>query len=478
MLFLIAVILAAVFAWVCAGALHRDPGPFYFCAALLTAVMFGIGQAHLTGIPPVVDTYVIGLFNEGALAAALWCVVAYIGAFPNGSAPVKRLMPARGELSIFAAVVTMAHAVTYSITYIRRLFSGRTPSTEFVLTCIVCLLLMVIMIPLTVLSVKAVRKKLKAKTWKSIQRAAYVFYALILVHVLVIYIPRARHGVEGALLNVIVYTAVFAGYAALRLGKLYVKKTKTERKAAVNAVCAAAAVALTVGLGVASYGKAEDVRKTADAETAPAATTVAETSASETVSETVPATTAVSVDETSATDVETEDTSETSDETSATEAATGETVTTETTTAAETTAEAAAPAEDAPAEETPVEDAPSAAPAEEVPAAEPAPQAEPEPVYVYNNGTFDGNGSSPEDYEGKDYVGRVVAHVTIENDVITGITVDFLDDDPEYYVIAQNIVLPRILDAQSPDVDAVSGATRSAEGMIEAVRNALDAARR
>ena len=103
---------------------------------------------------------------------------------------------------------------------------------------------------------------------------------------------------------------------------------------------------------------------------------------------------------------------------------------------------------------------------------------EPEPVYVYNNGTFDGNGSSPEDYEGKDYVGRVVAHVTIENDVITGITVDFLDDDPEYYVIAQNIVLPRILDAQSPDVDAVSGATRSAEGMIEAVRNALDAARR
>ena len=103
---------------------------------------------------------------------------------------------------------------------------------------IISLVLIIIMIVLTVTSFQAVRKKMKAKKWKQLQRTAYVFYGLMYVHIMLINIPYARLGLGTYIANVVIYSIVFLGYAAMRIakavsvkaaraGKTYGKKPET-----------------------------------------------------------------------------------------------------------------------------------------------------------------------------------------------------------------------------------------------------------
>ena len=458
MLFLIAILIAAGFSWLCAKQLHEHPVSFYIGAVLVTVLMAAIGQSTLTFKETVILKGIVDLFNRGSIAAALWLVIAYTGAFPNGSAPIKHLMPARGELSIVAAIITLSHAVTWGVTYVQRLIkysdAGQAPATDFIASCCICLLLMGIMLPLTVISFKAVRKKLQAKKWKKIQRFAYLFYVLIYAHVMVIFIPRLLNGRKGALLNVLIYSTLFLGYVILRLCKLYLKKSKTESHLIPNVVCIAVYTILMgsiTGICVRLHdSKQPKLTATALVEPVTEETTApTEPTPPQTEPETAPPTEAVT---------------ETTEPTEMTEETSG---TTEPTEAAEET-EAAASSEEAALQ---VEQQ------DEAKQQEQQPEPEPEPQYTYNNGTFSGHGTTPMDQD-KDYEGYVDVRVTIENDVILRIEIAGWGDDPDYYWMAENEIPGRILSAQSPDIDAVCGATRSAEGIKEAVRNALDSARR
>ena len=103
---------------------------------------------------------------------------------------------------------------------------------------IISIILITIMLVLTVTSFQAVRKKMKAKKWKQLQRTAYVFYGLMYVHIMLINIPYARLGIGTYIANVVIYSIVFLGYAAMRIakavsvkaaraGKTYGKKPET-----------------------------------------------------------------------------------------------------------------------------------------------------------------------------------------------------------------------------------------------------------
>jgi uncharacterized protein with FMN-binding domain len=70
-------------------------------------------------------------------------------------------------------------------------------------------------------------------------------------------------------------------------------------------------------------------------------------------------------------------------------------------------------------------------------------------------------------------VGTVTVAVTISNDRITSVAVTKHEDDPEYMGDAQSGVISAILAAQSADVSAVTGATFSSEGIMDAVKAAL-----
>lgn len=87
----------------------------------------------------------------------------------------------------------------------------------------------------------------------------------------------------------------------------------------------------------------------------------------------------------------------------------------------------------------------------------------------YVNGTYYGTG------EGRN--GEIKVKLTIKNKKITSVVVVSHKEDAPYFAKAKEI-LTKVLKKQSAKVDAVSGATLSSNGLIEAIENALDAAKK
>jgi polyferredoxin len=106
-----------------------------------------------------------------------------------------------------------------------------------------------------------------------------------------------------------------------------------------------------------------------------------------------------------------------------------------------------------------------AEPQTEPPTVTPAPQ----PAGIYKDGTFEGSGQG--------FRGTTTVQVTVSGDVITGITIVSHRDDRQFFQTASPVIVEEILQAQSPDVDTVSGATYSSNGIISAVADALEKAR-
>ncbi|MGN0321248.1 MAG: FMN-binding protein [Lachnospira sp.] len=80
-------------------------------------------------------------------------------------------------------------------------------------------------------------------------------------------------------------------------------------------------------------------------------------------------------------------------------------------------------------------------------------------------------------YEGsaQGYKSTIKVSVTVENGAVTDIRILEENDTPEYFKRAEGIT-EDIIGSQSLNVDAVSGATYSSVGIINAVNNALEAA--
>lgn len=85
-----------------------------------------------------------------------------------------------------------------------------------------------------------------------------------------------------------------------------------------------------------------------------------------------------------------------------------------------------------------------------------------------------GNGLSDGVYEGTaaGRNGPITVRVTVEAGTISYIEVLSQSETPKYYARAEEVI-PSILAAGSPDVDSITGATLSSEGIKAAVANAL-----
>ena len=70
------------------------------------------------------------------------------------------------------------------------------------------------------------------------------------------------------------------------------------------------------------------------------------------------------------------------------------------------------------------------------------------------------------------FEGEITVQVTVAEDKITDITLLSAEDEEEYLSQAKQVI-PAILEGQSPNVDAVSGATYSSTGILNAVKLAL-----
>ena len=84
----------------------------------------------------------------------------------------------------------------------------------------------------------------------------------------------------------------------------------------------------------------------------------------------------------------------------------------------------------------------------------------------YTDGVYIGSGTGLR--------GTTQVQVTVEDGMITDITVLSYADDRQYFTRAQSTVIASILKTQGIDVSTVSGATFSSNSIIEAVADALD----
>lgn len=225
MLLVISLIIVSLFIYFLKDSLKKHAGIYYIGAAVISIAVFLIGFLPM---PLFVKNNILGIFAKGSLGTAMFVAVMYAGALPKGSKLIAPLMKIRGELSITAAILVLCHNFTYGITYFKMLFIKPEALSATQLTAaIISLVLIIIMIVLTVTSFQAVRKKMKAKKWKQLQRTAYVFYGLMYVHIMLINIPYARLGLGTYIANVVIYSIVFLGYAAMRIAKaVSVKATR------------------------------------------------------------------------------------------------------------------------------------------------------------------------------------------------------------------------------------------------------------
>ncbi len=82
------------------------------------------------------------------------------------------------------------------------------------------------------------------------------------------------------------------------------------------------------------------------------------------------------------------------------------------------------------------------------------------------DGTYTGTGTG--------YRGETKVSVTVKSGTITSITVTSYRDDEQFFSRAESMIIQEILAGQTPDVDVVSGATYSSNGIMEAVADALN----
>lgn len=81
------------------------------------------------------------------------------------------------------------------------------------------------------------------------------------------------------------------------------------------------------------------------------------------------------------------------------------------------------------------------------------------------DGTYSGTGEG--------FRGETKVSVMVQNGTIASISIERYVDDERYFVRAKRTILDAILSAQSVQVDTVSGATYSSNGILEAVADAL-----
>lgn len=87
---------------------------------------------------------------------------------------------------------------------------------------------------------------------------------------------------------------------------------------------------------------------------------------------------------------------------------------------------------------------------------------------VYRDGVYIGTAEG--------YGGEIAVQVTIANDAITDITVLHAEDETRSYFTRARHVISAMLTSGTPEADAVSGATYSSVGIINAVKSALRSA--
>lgn len=234
--FLISIILTMILIAIGHKFIKKHSTLCYILAGIISIALIVISfSGYISKLPPFIKNNILSLFRRDSFATSIFIVVMYTGALKNGSKLMKILMPIRGELSIIACILSIAHNVIYGKNHFVKLFTNpKSMSPNMILAAIISIILICIMIPLMITSFPSIRRKMKYKSWKNLQKSAYIFYALIYLHIIIIMIPKALNGNTRCIINVLVYSLVFLIYAIMRINKALNKKVITNSKVQIN----------------------------------------------------------------------------------------------------------------------------------------------------------------------------------------------------------------------------------------------------
>ena len=187
---------------------------FYVLALAVSFLYLASYYGWVTvNLPPLFNM----IMQKGIPGMAFIVIVMFIGVFQEGSRIRRYLMPIRGELSIIGSILLIVHIVRRLTNYFTIVFFGPAASTNIVAAFWIALVILVLLLLLTITSFNIIRRMMDARSWKSLQRLAYVFFALVYVHILLFLVPAALAGGSTALESVIVYSVMFVAYAVLRI---------------------------------------------------------------------------------------------------------------------------------------------------------------------------------------------------------------------------------------------------------------------
>ena len=194
--------------------LRRCPWIFYVLAVAADVVFLAASNGLL---PREVWMFMQKAMSKAGVALALFAVVMYIGVFPRDSKVSHWLRPVRAELSITACLLIAGHMAMFLGNYLTAALNGGSMKSNVLASFVIALVLLVLVIVLGVTSVRAVKRHMKPKVWKGIQRWAYVFFALAYAHVVLMLLPAAMKGGIAAKESIIVYSVVFGVYFVARI---------------------------------------------------------------------------------------------------------------------------------------------------------------------------------------------------------------------------------------------------------------------
>lgn len=111
------------------------------------------------------------LITKGIIGYGFIVVVMFVGVLPNKWTVSRNIKMNRGVFSILGFILISPHALL-------RVFGVLGSVNIFGIAAYV------IMIPLTIISFRVIRKEIEPKDWFAIQKAAYVIYGVLFIHLI------------------------------------------------------------------------------------------------------------------------------------------------------------------------------------------------------------------------------------------------------------------------------------------------------
>ncbi len=215
--FLITLVAVTVFCFAFRTPIKKAPWVFYLLAAVLVALSLFSSEL---GLPHRMLIILTLLIRRAMLATAFFTVVMVIGVFPRKGKVSHWLRPIRAELSIIACILICGHLFVYIMPYLQRFATalGANTMTAILATqVIVTVVLLLLVALLGVTSLRVLKRHMHARTWKQIQSLAYLFYVLVVVHLLLMIGPSALNGGKTAIVSAIVYLSITVIYVITRI---------------------------------------------------------------------------------------------------------------------------------------------------------------------------------------------------------------------------------------------------------------------